>query len=237
MVVEHPFLALAAQFFVEPVPPGSSPAFDFARVGKKPVRYDGPTHHADDSKSVSTSCREVQSARGASLTPRAPPSPRTVLTPRSTPRALAVRTPRDTEQEYKARMQREAGIPDGKAFPHQFSLGWKAREPLRPPQYSYNPITSTVDKFLVKPDGAQVRERTSRSTRPVESSVTDALRVNRRAGVVEYGDLMRPTNPRWNSAYHEALTQNPTVFRRTPGPITAFAENCVRKTGKDPFRP
>jgi hypothetical protein len=135
----------------------------------------------------------------------------------------------------REQLKEEAGIPTRDAFPHKFDVGWKAREPLTAPQYSYNPITGAVDAFVMKPNGAQVRIRTERRGPSLEASAKDSLVVNRRKGVVEYADLMRTTNPRWNAAYHEALTKDDRVFYRKPQMMSTFAENCVKKTGKSAF--
>lgn len=238
-VMEHPFLKLAAQYFVEPVAPDARVAKDHARAEPLPAGADlALTPRGDETPPVVTPRRERSPSVRSARTPRSARSGRSAhsVTPRNYVRTSKL--PDDQRAErFAAREQlrEEAHIPSRGNFPYKFDVGWKAAEPLTAPQYSYNPITGAVDAFVMKPDGAQVRIRTDRRGPSLEASAKDSLVTNRRKGVVEYADLMRNTNPRWNAAYHEALTKDDRVFYRKPQAMSTFAENCLKKTGKSAF--
>ncbi|KAF4726962.1 hypothetical protein FOZ62_014291, partial [Perkinsus olseni] len=52
-------------------------------------------------------------------------------------------------RKSREELRRIAGIPTVNDFPYQCCEGWKARAPMRPAQYSFNPIRHTVDKFVI----------------------------------------------------------------------------------------
>ncbi|KAF4666653.1 hypothetical protein FOL47_003956 [Perkinsus chesapeaki] len=134
-------------------------------------------------------------------------------------------------------LRRIAGIPTVNDFPYQCCEGWKARAPVRPAQYSFNPIRHTVDKFVIDESSGDMKQyKTKRTTSYLEPSACDAVTYNRRKGVVEWGDLQRLTNPRWSRAYHRDFTKNSKIFHRITGPMCKVYDIAVRNKEPNPFR-
>lgn len=151
-------------------------------------------------------------------------------------RSASTREARFAEKE-KWRIAADIPTPDD--FPHGYCVGWDAMRATGPPQYSFNPVRHTCDKFQANPKKRNAMEQTrcaNRYTRPTEASIKDAERFNRVKGVCEYVDIMRPTNERLNRAYHRGLHKNEKVFRRASGANTCFVDMMIRQ-GDKVYRP
>ncbi|KAF4716535.1 hypothetical protein FOZ63_033540, partial [Perkinsus olseni] len=141
-------------------------------------------------------------------------------------------------RKSREELRRIAGIPTVNDFPYQCCEGWKARAPMRPAQYSFNPIRHTVDKFVIDEATGDMRQyKTKRTTSYLEPSACDAVTFNRRKGVVEWGDLQRLTNPRWSRAYHRDFTKNSRIFHRITGPMCKVYDIAARNKEPNPLRP
>ena len=145
-------------------------------------------------------------------------------------------TSRSDQPRSKDTYRRQAGIPLMSEFPHVPTAPWKAAAPVIPPLYSYNPIVHTVDKFMVEASTGKMKQyKTMRDSPELEASAKDALRMNRRKGVLEYADMTRPSGERWNPDYHKVITTNPNVFRHTPTAFSRLYDVAVRNHD-NPFR-
>lgn len=130
----------------------------------------------------------------------------------------------------KEQLRERAHIPSRKEFPYTFCVGWRAQDQRRPPQYSFNPVSHTVDKFAMDRENQMRKTRTRRVAPAGEPSITDGRSFNRVKGVCEYEDLTRLTNERWNRAFHRGMNQNDRVFYRKSGATTCFVD-CMLKQG------
>jgi hypothetical protein len=154
------------------------------------------------------------------------------------PTARSLITSRSASVPASARSQNRqlAGIPTTHEFPYCPCDGWMAAAPRLPSIFSYNPIRHTVDRFLVDEHGFVRQFKTNRVDPYLEPSVQDGIHPNRKKGVVEYSDLTRLTNPRYNPNYKASLSENPRRFCRITGSFTRLYDVAIRNREKNPFR-
>lgn len=123
----------------------------------------------------------------------------------------------------------KADIPTVKEFPHRRCLAWVPQDAERPPQYVYDPIKHTVDRYTLNDWGECEKRKTTRTDPYLEPSIKDALSFNRKKGVGEYVDEMRPTAERWNPLYHEGINCRERLFYKKSGPTTNFVDIMIRQ--------
>jgi len=131
--------------------------------------------------------------------------------------------------DHRAAWRIKAEIPTVKEFPHRRCLAWCPNDPDKPPQYVYNPIAHSVDKYTVNEFGQRERHKTDRRSWYLEPSIKDSVMYNRALGVGEYIDQTRNTAERWNPLYHEGINNHERLFYRKSGATTNFVDVMIRQ--------
>lgn len=131
--------------------------------------------------------------------------------------------------DHRASWRIKAEIPTVKEFPHRRALAWCPNDEDKPPQYVFNPIKHTVDKFTVNDFGEMERTKTDRTTQYLEPSIKDSTMFNRVKGVCEYVDQTRTGAERWNPLYHEGVNNHERLFFRKSGATTTFVDVMIRQ--------
>jgi hypothetical protein len=131
--------------------------------------------------------------------------------------------------DRRAAWRIKAEIPTVKEFPHRRCLAWCPNDSDKPPQYVFNPIKHSVDKFTVNEFGEMERSGTDRHTQYLEPSIKDSVMFNRQKGVGEYIDQTRITAERWNPLYHEGIHNHERLFFRKSGATTNFVDVMIRQ--------
>lgn len=134
-------------------------------------------------------------------------------------------------REYKEQMRIAARVPSRAVFPYKPSKMWDAAKTAGPPKYTYFPVKARVDMFTTAEDGSVEWTKTDLRHEDLtqRASIKDTRTFNRTKGVVEYADLQRPTNERWNKDFHEAMNLNERAFYRRSGEVVGFVDLMVRQ--------
>lgn len=128
--------------------------------------------------------------------------------------------------------RKSASIPHHAEFPYGASRSWEPVPREGHPQYVFNPINSTTDKFTTDENGDVFQEKTDRTSEYLEPSIKDLIKHGRKKGIGEFRDICHPNAARWNRRFHNEITTNArgtTMFGKRQSHMTRFLDLAIRQ--------
>merc|ERR1712216_344684 len=128
--------------------------------------------------------------------------------------------------------RKSASIPHHAEFPYGASRCWEPVAREGHPQYVFDPINSTMDKFTTDEKGEVFQEKTDRTSSYLEPSIKDLIHHGRKKGIGEYRDICHPNAARWNRQFHHGITTNDRstkMFGKRTSHMTQFLDIAIRQ--------
>lgn len=170
--------------------------------------------------------------RGLSEAQRSAPAHGDWLQPQGTSAEATPAGYRSIDTPLRETFRMSASIPHHAEFPYGASRSWEPVQREGHPHYVFDPINSTMDKFITDENGEVFQERTDRTSEYLEPSIKDLIKHGRKKGIGEFRDICHPQAARWNRRFHNEITTNArgtTMFGKRQSHMTRFLDLAIRQ--------